>query len=343
MRIALALVFLAAISIWVWRAPPSLAQQDSLVVQGRVVNGTSGGGGVSGLTLVFQEDGPAFQRRLETTAEETGRFRFSDVAYDPAAVYILSVTYQGALYRLGVDLSNGSQTDLELRVYDAVNDDRVLSASSASVLFSGADKSTGMVSALEIVRILNDSDKTYVPGPQPMKLVRFGLPGGATGLTVDTSIAPADFVQVDRGFALLSSVPPGEHEIMYAYEFPYQGREGTWTRSFNYGLAGLRVLAPRGLIELSSPQLDGPEEIIVGERPYLLLQASGIERGTQVNLKLSGLPQPSALDMLSRSLDSVRLEYIAVVGLVMLMIALLGYGVLRRKGDRPIEQVIDDP
>ena len=342
MRIALALVFLATISVWVWRAPLSLAQQDPLVVQGRVVNRTTGGGGVSGLTLVF-EDSPAFQHRLETTADETGRFRFSDVAYNPAAVYILSVTYQGAMYRLGVDLSNGSQTGVELTIYDAVDDDQVLSASSASVLFSGVDKSTGMVSVLEIVRILNDSDRTYVPGPQPMKLVRFGLPGGATGLTVDTSIAPADFVQVDRGFALLSSVPPGEHEIMYAYEFPYQGREGTWTRSFNYGSAGLRVLAPRGLIELSSPQLDGPEEIIVGERPYLLLQASGIERGTQVDLKLSGLPQPSVLDRVSRSLDSVRLEYTAVVGLAMLMIALLAYGVLRRRGGRPVEHAIDDP
>ena len=65
--------------------------------------------------------------------------------------------------------------------------------------------------ALEIVNVVNIGDRTYVPGPEPMNLLRFGLPAGSSELQIDTQLIAADALQVDRGFALTANVPPVEH------------------------------------------------------------------------------------------------------------------------------------
>ena len=48
------------------------------------------------------------------------------------------------------------------------------------------------------------------------------FPEGAINLNVDTNIFESNYVQVDRGFALIASVLPGSHEITYSYEIPYE-------------------------------------------------------------------------------------------------------------------------
>ena len=89
--------------------------------------------------------------------------------------------------------------------------------------------------ALEIVNVVNASDRTYVPGAEPMNLLRFGLPPGAKGLQIDTSLVGADAIQVDRGFAVPANIPPGEHEVMFAYHFGYEGQSVTLDKSYLYG------------------------------------------------------------------------------------------------------------
>jgi hypothetical protein len=147
---------------------------------------------------------------------------------------------------------------------------------------------------------------------------------------VDTNLPGADFVQVDRGFALLASVPPGDHEVMYAYEVPYSGAEAVLTKSLRYGAEYLRVLAPHEFLKLSSDQLGEPKSIAIGGRPYQLLEASDVPKGTQLSLRLGDLPQPSLSDRARRTLDAIHFEYVAPVSLAMLMALLVGYALWRR-------------
>ena len=334
LRPMVGLLVLIGMSLWLWSSPILLAQGRSVVVEGQVTNATPGGGSISGLTVVLHQESNTVHNDLDTTTDEQGRFRFDGIEYDPTIAYGVSIRYQGALYGIDLDLSTESPPPVTMTVYESVNSEDVLSASTASVLFAQADQSTQTISALEIVRIVNNTDRTYVPGPEPMNLMRFGLPPGAQGLQVDTRLAGADFVQVDRGFALLASVPPGEHEVMYAYQFPYSGKEVSFTKSFLYGVGNLRVLAPDEVMSLSSDQLGGPEAITIGERQYQLIQATDLPRGSSISLELKGLTQSSLSDSLSRRFRSVRFEYVAPVGLGGFMAILLGYALWRRSGQR---------
>ena len=250
-------------------------------------------------------------------------------------IYAVSVRYQDALYGEQVSLREGDPPPLTIRVYDAAYDLDVIRVGSASLLFAGADRATQTIAALEIVKVVNDSEYTFVPGNQgPMSLLRFGLPPGADGLQVDTRLLGADIVQVDRGFAVLGSVPPGTHDIMFTYRFPYEGGETEFSKSFPFGADSLRVLSPDEVLRLSGSDFGDPEAAMIGERAYQLIETAGLERGERVSVRLSGLPRTTLGDRVSGALTSARYEYVAPVALGVFLAGLIPFAIWRRRRAR---------
>ena len=321
---------------WLLSQPGASAQtaEKTLVVEGRIVNGTAGAAAVSGLTVLFHQESAARHEHLEAVTDQSGRFRFQDIVFDAQALYGVSVSYLEALYGTDLELSEGSPTPVTVTIYDSTDDDASVDVSSVSLLLADVDGPSQTLSALEIVRLKNASDRTYVPGPEPMKLLRFGLPPGAHGLRVDTGLKGGDILQVDRGFALTASVPPGEHEVMYSYRFPYSGSEAAFTRSLLYGADSVRVLAPYEVGELSSGDLGEAEEVQIGSRSYQLLAGADKQRRETISVRLRRLPVASFTDRLQTRLREVPLEYAAMVGLATLMASLLGFGLWRRDAFR---------
>ena len=309
------------------------AQGAPVSVEGQVVNGTSESGGVAGLAVTLHMQGAESYDSRETDTDDEGRFRFDGIAFEASLIYAVSVRYQDALYGTEVSLANGTPPPVTLEVYDAVYDQAVIRVGSASLLFADADRTTQSIAAMEIVKIINDSEFTFVPGTGgPMNLLRFGLPPGAEGLQVDTRLLGADIVQVDRGFAVLGSVPPGSHDIMFTYRFPYDGTEATFTKSFPFGADSLRVLSPDEVLRVTSEDIGAPGAVSIGERPYQLIEAADIERGRRVNLRLSELPRTTLADRLQGGVSNARYEYVAPVLLALFLAALIPFAIVRRRG-----------
>ena len=307
------------------------AQSALRTIEGTVKNGTVGGEDVSGHPVMLHRVGLSRMEDVSTITDGYGAFRFDEVEYDPNLRYGVSVRYQDAIYGTDLDLSDGSPDHIvadRLRSH-ARRHDRLIAAS-ASLLLASADGSDQTLGALEIIRLANRSDKAYVPGSGVMELLRFGLPPGATDLTMDTFLIGADFVQVDRGFALLASVPPGEHEVMFSYRFPYESERFELSKTYRYGADKLRILAPEEVASISSELLGSPEPVQIGERQYQVIEAEGLERGASISLNLDGLPLTTAGQRISSRFGDIRFEYAAPVALALLMTALLVYGALRR-------------
>ena len=316
--------------VWLWTSTEAVAQQQSFALGGRVTNATPDGTDVAGVTVVLHMNTASGYLEHSTNTDSDGEFHFDSNVFNLSAEYWVSVRFQEALYVYDIDLSVVALETLTITVYDATDKIDSLFSPSTSILFAGTDKSAQTISVLEIVTIVNNSDHTFVPGDDPMNLLRFGLPAGANSLQVDTDLPSADFVQVDRGFALLTSVSPGEHEVMYAYRFPYSRPSVSFTKSFVYGAGHVRMLAPEGAMELSASKMDIQQNITIGNRPYHLLEANDFERGTKVSVLLKNLPESSFGDRSSQLLKDVRFEYTAVVGLGLLMACLIGYSIWRR-------------
>ena len=303
------------------------------VVEGVIVNGTDGGEIAGAHPVTLHRVGADGGGDLSAESDADGAFRF-EFDYDPDLAYGVSVRYEGAVYGTDLDLSDGSPDPVSLTVYESTSDDAVISARSASILLAAADPSDRTVAALEIIRLVNGSDTAYVPGEGVMELLRFGLPPGASELTLDTRLIGADFIQVDRGFALLASVPPGEYDVMFSYRFPYESDEITLSKTYRYGADSLRALAAEEVLSIESDELGEPKSERIGERQYRILEAEGFTRGAAVSIRLSGLPTPDAAQRVGAGLDGIRFEYAAPAALALLMAALLAYGAIWRSGAR---------
>jgi len=169
-----------------------------------------------------------------------------------------------------------------------------------------------------------------------MKLLRFRLPPGSSDLSVDTLLNDGDVVPVDIGFALTSTVPPGDHQIAFSYVFPYSGDSVKVTKTFPYGAGNVRVIASREVALLSSPDLPGPETVSIGERPYQLLTADDFPRDHRVFIELTGLPQPTLAEGVRGRLGETRLEYAAPASLALLMAVLIALALWKHGVRRPL-------
>ena len=332
-RLSTLLTLLTAACVLVAAAhATATAQTSPISLSGHVINGSPDSGSVVGLAVTLHMQGETTYDNKVTITDNDGRFTFDGIVYDPALVYGVSVRYQDTLYGTEVSLANGTPPPVTIEVYDAIYEQDVIRVGSASLLFADADRMTQTVSALEIVKVINDSDYTFVPGSGgPMSLLRFGLPPGAEGLQVDTRLLGADVVQVDRGFAVIGSVPPGEHDIMFTYVFPYDGAETTFTKNFPFGADSLRVLSPDEVLTLASEEIGAPEPVTIGERPYQLIETSDIERGRRIEVQLSGLPRTTLADRAQNAVTNARYEYIAPALLAIFLTVLIPFAVIHHR------------
>lgn len=316
-------------------ATDAQSAQEAGAVSGRVVNGTAGGGPVSGVAVVLVEEMLAGVRQFDATTGPDGSFSFDGVSIQDEGIYSITVHYGGAAYGLELDVSDGPPGPVELTVYEPSDDQSILTVTVSTVMYFEVDSDTQIVSAAELIWIVNTADRTYVPGTEPMNVLRFGLPPGAQELTVDTGLPRAEVVQIDVGFALRASVPPGSHLVGFAYRFPYAGSRLGLTRSAPFGAGSLRVLARRDTIRVTSDDLADAGVVDIDGEAYTVLSAAGVARGASISLALEDLPVASLGQALRSRSEGLRLEYAAPLGLAFLMVCVMGYAVWKRGSLRP--------
>ncbi len=332
-RAVVALLLMAVLTLW--GQTTALAQGGGAVVEGQVVNGTTAEGVVSGLTVVLHQHGTGDGEDVPAATDGTGRFRFDNVEVVPGFAYGVSVEHQGAMYGQDLELSPGKTSQATLTVYESTQDAGVIQTVSASILFASVDQRGQWVGTLEMVTVRNASNRTYVPGPEPMKVLRFSLPPGAQDLEVRTGLLGAeDVLQVDRGFGLPSPVPPGDHDLLFAYRFPYKGPSISFTKALPYGAGQLRVLIPQGAVHVASHQMGSPAVVTIGQRAYEVLTLEGLAPGATVEVSLEGLPQATLFDRGARLTERVPLQYLPVVALALVALSVITY-VLVRSRRRP--------
>lgn len=327
---------IAAIAVAVFFAASSLpaVAQDAVQyrdVTGQIVNGTKNSLPPFGLTVTLHKQGSDTYEEATTITDTKGNFSFENIPLDPDSLYGVTIRYQGVVYGTDIDLRQETLPPLLVTIYETSDDDSLLQVSSSSLLIPQVDKINRDVYALEIVTVVNSGDRTYVPGPQPMDLLRFGLPPGAEGLQIDTGLVAADAIQVDRGFAITANVPPGEHEVMFSYNFGYEGDSVAFDKSYLYGADSARILVPYDIGDLSSADLGDPGDVQIGEKNYQLIEASDIPRESRKALRISSLPQATLWDTAKATASDVPYELAAPALLGLLMLSLIAIAVARRE------------
>ncbi len=298
------------------------------VIAGKVINNSFMGSSVEGskVSLYGKDLNKEFLIQEQLLGED-GFFEFNDLQISPVARYFVSVEFLGVFYVEEVVNDDGSwPEEILINVYETTSNEDVIEALSASILFSGVNKDLNRISVMEIVRLSNSSQLTYIPGDGPMDLIRFGLPEGANSLNVDSGIVGADFIQVDKGFALVAKIPPGEHEIAYTYFLNYQDARLDFTHSLRYGAGILRILIHEDDGNIDSREFDSPQLTDIGGQNYFVVESKEIPKGQNISVNIFNLPENSYLQKSFTQFKSIRYEFFPVSILLLLLAGFLVFG-----------------
>ena len=267
----------------------------------------------------------------QTTTSVDGTFTFIDVDYYEDALYEVSVLFDSVTYKKNVDISTGetSQPNIIITVYSASDSSDIVSIYNTSILFTDVDVKASRIFVMEMVTLQNKTNFTYIPGDGPMELLRFGLPNGTEGLYVETDISQADWLQVDKGFALITPISPGKHEMLYTYNFPYEGSDHVMTRKWRYGAENVRILIPREMANIKTDLGNTANSITVGDMDYLAVEDVAIKRNQNMTIEFTNLPQHNTLQKIIYPPEKVNYYYAAPIALFLLLLIFVVVAITR--------------
>jgi hypothetical protein len=163
--------------------------------------------------------------------------------------------------------------------------------------------------------------------------LRFALPAESFNLDVRSDLVGGQILQVDRGFALTTPIPPTKntlYHVEFVYRVPYKGQALDISRTLRFGAETLRVVVPVSVALGSSSTLDDLGIAPFEGQEIQLLEVFDISPDTPLDLQLDGLPKPPFLARFVRTLGGWYLivGVPAIVGLTLLIALIIG---LRRR------------
>lgn len=313
----------------------SVHAQETVTIEGVVENGTPQAEVPRDLAITLEvfSLGERLETR-ETVADVQGLFRFPGVVGGQGYGYIIRAQYEGGLYSYERDYPLPSEP-VKLVVYESTSSMEAIKVIGDILFVNSAESNSRSVNFLELVSLENTGARTFVPDLTQvgsMNFLRFSLPLAARELDVQSSLRGGQVIQVDRGFAMTTPVPPGSHEVAYTFVASYEGGEITITHSFPLGADTFQVLVPQELGQARGAGLQDMGTLTLGANLYQRLEATDLDAGTTMTLELSGLPQPSLWQRWRKAVsgrDFVRGAIPVAFGMALL--TLMAYALLRRR------------
>lgn len=311
-----------------FESPLVYSNENELSISGNLTNLTNDESSVGDVEITLHIS--SLEKESQTFSSLTnveGKFEFKNIPYLESSLYGVSLIYQDAIYVESVSFDQKIPLDIKINVFDSSSSDDSIIIQNASMVFDNINSELQTISVLEVVTILNDSLVAYVPGEGPMDLLRFGLPEGASNLNVDTNIFESNYVQVDRGFALIASILPGSHELTYSYEIPYQNSIFEYIKNWRYGANNLRIIIPTSDIILNSNFSDPVLDTEIGGRVYSVLETTNVSKGFESTIEIKNLPKSVWYQKFSQDFNSLKFEYSAPIALALILLIIGIWGI----------------
>ncbi len=324
------LLTLLALVIWSGVAPGPARAQESVSLQGRLINGTEGAEVPANTTVLMhslQTDGKLVATS-EATTDAGGNFRFDDVPAGDILSHGVIVDYQGMRYS-ALLTPEDLALPVELTVYEATRDVSVVQVVRQALVIADINEKERELAAVGFLNLVNASDRTLVPNidnitdPADISFLRFSLPAQAENLDVQSDLTGGRVIPMGTGFALTAPIVPGEHSINYSFSFPYQGDSVAYRDSLLQGARVYQVLVPRRLGPIRVAPLARMPEVDVRGSVYQVWEGGEFSPGQPLMLELSQLPQPSRFDRIGHAVVDGSFWHVTIPIVVGATLALL--------------------
>ena len=300
--VRLALIF-AALLATVTIGPNVVMAQAPDSITGQVVNGTAGATVPEGLEVVLltlDEGRAQIVGRDSASVYADGRFEFKGFVVGPGLTY--RVAAADGLFTPSVDLRNPADwSDIELVIYERTKALDDIWVSSYSLLVPSIDARSRTMGVLGAIDLRNEGDTVWLPDLSDpaltgLQLLRFSVPAGYSDLSVESDLPPGNVMEIGTGFALSTPAPPGEFNILFSFLLAYDGNGFEFPLNLPFGADDVRLMMPEEGITITGEGLGPPRTTVVNDRTFTIVEGSGFERGTRINVAFDGLPSPTFVE-----------------------------------------------
>jgi len=290
-------------------------------VTGTVIN-SSGGDVPHGLAVTLHGfDDMQETYTISTTLKSDGTYSFQDVDMPLGRVFIASTEYDQTTYSSDISvIEDGTHNiDLTIPIFETTTDPTVLSVDRLHIFFDYIEPNTLQVVELYIVS--NLSDRTFTAAQAGAPTITIDLPEGATNLQFEDGALGGRYVETSSGFGDTAPVRPGsgQHQIVFAYEMPYQ-RKLDLVQPLTLPVNAVVILVPEDGLNIKSDQFKDEGTRDVQGMTYHMYSGEMLAAGTTLALQVSGRPS-AASSLVSGSSTSL------VIGLAAFGLALIAAGV----------------
>jgi|GEM_PF-4206100 len=296
---------------------------DPAALEGKITNSSKAGEPVPGLEVLLRPSDGGSERK--TLSNNEGTFRFESLIASNPISYTVSLSYAGVDYSSPAITfgANENAKRIDVPVYDTTDDSSVIEAGIAHIILD-IDPSQRFVRVTEFHSLSNNSDRVYVGKKSSesgqRELVRFPAPDGAIHLQSLDDVGEFSLTPLPNGGGFVDATPfqPGKRDLAFAYALLYDGASLVLKRPAAYNTGRINILVSDVGATVSAPGFTNQQPAEFGGNRYLVLSASGLAQGQDVQLQLSGLPLSGVAPQ--GATDNLRLVTIVLVLLAMALV-----------------------
>ena len=250
-------------------------------IEGRVVNGTTGGPqrGVE-VTLTSGSADDSSKQRVLTGPD--GRYRFDGLPTGEDLYYVVDATYKEGLFAgrpvtLPSDTERSPVIESTLRVFEPTTDPSAILIRRDDLFVVHKDDRLSVVEAIKVINptrnayIGRGSDLAPSSGDEPTASLGFSLPDTALPETfrwVDADLDVPQAVDLQGvGFGITTAIPPGELDFTFSYQVAGDGGTFDLSRRALYEVSELSVFAAEPLT-VESNRLEPGDEVTLEGTTY---------------------------------------------------------------------------
>ena len=265
-------------------------------IKGQLINGTTNSV-VNDHLVILHVSADEDMQEYSVISDQNGFFYFNSLNHSRESIIGISSIFEGVLYGKDLGLISNQNDEIILTVYKSSDNSENITLSNSTIMFTSVDKSKNLIWVMELIKVVNNSKVTFKPpSDNPMGMIRFGLPKNYEELMIDSDLLGVEFIVIDKGFAVLGNVYPGDHQILFTYGIKYNDEKYIYNRNLQFDLSNIRIITESNLnVELPGFIYD-QKDTYVNEIKYNLIEMNNFKKDEKIQIIFSNLPQASIFD-----------------------------------------------
>jgi hypothetical protein len=222
-------------------------------------------------------------------------FRFTELPTDASLTFAARTEYPQGVPNDSAFVSfepGKSELNLPLSVYETTSDPSGVRADRVHFII---DVGSGQAQVAEVMVFSLDGNRTFVG--DGTGVLRFTLPAGAPGLTIDGDTQDGRYQVTADGFVDRLPLTPGQstRQVLYRYTLPYTGDKLDFTRTLPYPATAVNALVTDvGEKVSSSNQLLNQGVRQTQQGNFYNLVGQNLPAGQPVTIQMTGLTAAAA-------------------------------------------------